>query len=96
MRIDNSGPVVDMSISPAFPAPFVMDNYSPSTVTIRYLGGPPITSITFYKEMAATTTLIGTVTTPPWSAEFTAYEVIPGNTLTIKTVVYSSPGEEAP
>jgi hypothetical protein len=96
VRIDNSGPVVTMGISPVFPAPFVMDNYSPSTVTVTYVSGPPITSVTFYKEMTATTSLIGTVTAAPWTAEFTAYEVIPGNTLTIKTVVYSSPGASQP
>ncbi len=92
VRVDNSGPVIDMAVSPVFPEPFVMDNYRPSTVTVTYISGPPIKTVTFYKEMATTTTLIGTVTEPPWSAEFTAFEVIPGNTLTIKTVVYSSPG----
>jgi hypothetical protein len=96
VRIDNSGPVVDMVLSPRFPDPFVMDNYSPSRVTVTYVSGPPIRSVTFYKEMATTTTLIETVTAAPWTAEFTAYEVIPGDTLTIKTVVYSSPGAWCP
>ena len=92
IRIDNSGPVVTGSISPAFPTPYVMDNVNPSVVTITYNSGPPITSITFFKEMKTATTLIGTVSSAPWSTTVTAFEIPAGGTVTIKAIVKSGPG----
>ncbi len=92
VKIDNSGPMVTSSIEPAFVSPYVMDNVNPSVVTVTYTSGPPITSVTFYKEMADSTTLIGTVTSAPWSITVTAYEILTGGSVTIKAIVYSSPG----
>jgi hypothetical protein len=92
VRVDNTGPVVTSSISPSFVSPYVMDNVNPSVVTVTYVSGPPITSVTFYKEMRTTTTLIGTVTSAPWSTTVTAFEIATGGSLTIKAVVKSSPG----
>ncbi len=59
IRIDNSGPVVTMGISPTFAVPYVMDNYNPSTVTVTYVSGPAITSVTFLKQLPTNATLIG-------------------------------------
>ena len=92
VKIDNSGPMVTSSIEPAFVSPYVMDNVNPSVVTVTYTSGPPITSVTFYKEMADSTTRIGTVTSAPWSITVTAYEILTGGSVTIKAIVYSSPG----
>lgn len=59
IRIDNTGPVVTMGISPSFATPYVMDNYNPSTVTVAYVSGPAITSVTFMKQLSSMATLIG-------------------------------------
>lgn len=59
IRIDNSGPVVTMSISPSFAMPYVMDNFNPSTASVTYVSGPAISSVTFLKVLNTTTTLIG-------------------------------------
>jgi hypothetical protein len=59
IRIDNTGPVVTMAISPPYAPPYVMDNFNPSTVTVAYVSGPAITSVTFLKGLSTTTTLIG-------------------------------------
>jgi hypothetical protein len=59
IRIDNTGAVVSMTISPALPSPYVMDNFNPSTVTVTYVSGPAITSVTFYKQMSTSSSLIG-------------------------------------
>ncbi len=93
IKIDNTGPVVTYRKSPVFVDPYVMDNVNPSVATVEYVSGPPITSVTFFKEMEASTTLIGTVTSPPWSTTVTAYEIATGGLITVKAVVYSGPGK---
>lgn len=92
VRIDNTGPKVAMTVSPSYVMPFVMNNVDESTVTVTYVSGPPITSVTFYKELADTSVLIGTVSSAPWVTTVTAYEVATGGSITIKAVVFSSPG----
>jgi hypothetical protein len=70
-----------------------MDNVNPSVATVEYVSGPAISKVAFYKEMETSTTLIGTVTTPPWSITVTAYDIFEGGLLTVKAVVYSSTGK---
>jgi hypothetical protein len=81
-----------MAVYPVYTNPFVMNNVDPSIVSLTYVSGPPITSVTFYKEMTDTSTLIGTVTSAPWQTTVTAYEIATGGAITIKAVVFSSPG----
>ena len=95
IKIDNSGPVVTSRISPEFVNPYVMDNVNPSVATVEYISGPPITSVTFYKEMESSTALIGTVTSPPWSITVTAFEIATGGLITVKALVLSTPGKSA-
>jgi hypothetical protein len=59
IAVDNSGPVVTISMSPSQPAPYLMDNFNPSTVSVVYLSGPAIAKVTFVKQMAKTASLIG-------------------------------------
>ncbi len=87
--------MVTSRISPEFVDPYVMDNGHPSVVTVEYVRGPPITSVTFYKEMETSTTLIGTVSSPPWSTTVTAYEIATGGLITVKALVKSSSGKSA-
>jgi hypothetical protein len=87
--------VVTSSISPVLASPFVMDNVSPSVATVEYVSGPAISNVTFYKEMETRTTLIGTVTSPPWSITVTAYDIVGNGLITVKALVYSSTGKFA-
>ena len=93
IRVDNMGPQIRMSISPVLSDPYVMDNVNPSVVTVSHVGGPAVSYVTFYKEMESWTSLIGTVSAPPFSVEVMADDVRTGGLLTIKAVAYSAVGD---
>ena len=84
-----TGPVVSITISPQFASPYVMDNVNPSTVTLVYHGGPAISYVTFYKELGASSTLIGNVTSPPYTLTVTATDVATNGLLTITAAAVS-------
>lgn len=95
INIDNSGPVVTLSATPAMVAPFVIDNVNTFTLTSAYVSGPAISIVYYYMDLTSGTTLLGTSTTAPYSVSFSATSLALYTLVTLRAVAQSSTGAQA-
>lgn len=94
LKIDNTGPVVTLSLSPVVNAPFVIDNVNTFTATVTYISGPAIARVSFFKDLTFSSTLVATDTAAPWTASVNAVGAMLYSLITIRAVVATADGRQ--
>jgi hypothetical protein len=95
VRIDNTGPTMALSISPAVSPPFVMDNMNTFTLTATYVSGPAAVKVSFYRELALSSSLLTTDTTAPFSTSVSAVGLAVYSLITLKAVASAAGGQQS-
>ena len=94
INIDNTGPLVTLTVSPTLAAPFLIDNVATFTVSSTYVSGPTISVIYYYLDLATTSSLLGTSSTPPYSVSFSATSLALYTLVTVRAVTQSATGAQ--
>ena len=95
INIDNTGPLVTLSLSPVLSAPFIIDNVATFTVSSTYVSGPAISLVYYYLDLESSSRLLGTSSTGPgYSVSFSATTLALYTLVTIRAVTQSATGAQ--
>lgn len=96
VRIDNTGPAVALSVSPAIASGYLVDNLNNFTVSTTFLSGTSISSVSFYVDQAQFSAYIGSVSFSPYIFNFSlpgiGLNLTQGTIISIRTVVLGANG----
>jgi hypothetical protein len=94
VKVDNSGPVVALTQSPLYSEGYILDISQPSEFTLQWVSGPAISKVLFYREFATTSSLIATVTTPPYRVSLSSAGLMVNTPVTVKAVAYTAANQQ--